>query len=39
MKELKEHLQKNKMTLTDLMIANEDVALTGLSRKRNLSKN
>lgn len=32
MKELKEHLQKNKITLTDLMIANEE-ALTGLSRK------
>lgn len=32
MKELKEHLQKNKITLTDLMIANEEV-LTGLSRK------
>lgn len=32
MKELKEHLQKSKITLTDLMIANEE-ALTGLSRK------
>ncbi len=32
MKELKEHLQKNKITLTDLMIANEE-SLTGLSRK------
>lgn len=32
MKEFKEHLLKNKMTLTDLMIANE-MALTGLSRK------
>ncbi len=32
MKELKEHLQKNKITLTDLMIANEE-ALSGLSRK------
>lgn len=32
MKELKEHLQKNTITLTDLMIANEEV-LTGLSRK------
>ena len=32
MKELKEHLKNNKVTLTDLMIANEE-ALTGLSRK------
>ena len=32
MKELKEHLKNNKITLTDLMIANEE-ALTGLSRK------
>jgi L-serine dehydratase len=32
MKELKEHLVKNKMSLTDLMIANE-MSLTGLSRK------
>jgi L-serine dehydratase len=32
MKEFKEHLVKNKMTLTDLMIANE-MSLTGLSRK------
>ncbi len=32
MKEFKEHLVKNKMTLTDLMIANE-MTLSGLSRK------
>lgn len=32
MKELKEHLVKNKISLTDLMIANE-MALTGLIRK------
>jgi L-serine dehydratase len=32
MKELREHLKNNKITLTDLMIANEE-ALTGLSRK------
>lgn len=32
MKEFKEHLVKNKMTLTDLMIANE-MSLTGFSRK------
>ncbi len=32
MKEFKEHLVKHKMTLTDLMIANE-MSLTGLSRK------
>lgn len=32
MKELKEHLKNDKITLTDLMIANEE-ALTGLSRK------
>ncbi|WP_435356577.1 L-serine ammonia-lyase [Emticicia sp. SJ17W-69] len=32
MKEFKEHLLKNKMTLTDLMIANE-MSLTGLSRR------
>jgi L-serine dehydratase len=35
MKELKEHLKNNKITLTDLMIANEE-ALTGLSRKENV---
>jgi L-serine dehydratase len=32
MKEFKEHLVKNKMSLTDLMIANE-MSITGLSRK------
>lgn len=37
MKELKEHLQKNKLTLTDLMIANEE-ALTGCSRKEIFQK-
>ncbi len=37
MKELKEHLQKNKLTLTDLMIANEE-ALTGFSRKEIFQK-
>ncbi len=37
MKELKEHLLKNKITLTDLMIANEEV-LTGRSRKEIFQK-
>lgn len=33
MKEFKEHLDKNKITLTELMIANE-MSLTGISRKQ-----
>ena len=37
MKELKEHLRKNSITLVDLMIANEE-ALTGLSRKEIFQK-
>ncbi|WP_064196179.1 MULTISPECIES: L-serine ammonia-lyase [Emticicia] len=37
MKELKEHLAKQKITLTELMIANE-MALTGLSKKEIFQK-